>query len=149
MKEVALLLLITLVLNGCSSNNSNAAVAASTASGSWQAEMSGGIADASGLSFITAFSVDASGNMGITNFQFLTNGTCFVSGESESGTLVVTTNTNNVVTGTLTFTVQSGNPAGNMLTLNGTESGTTITGTWQLTGSSDCTSAGTFTMMQS
>jgi len=149
MKEVAILLLTILILNGCSSTNTNASAAAATASGSWQAEMSGGAGDASGLSFITAFSADASGNMTITNFQFLTEGPCFVSGQSETGKLIVTTNSNNVVTGTLTFTVNSGTPAGNVLTLNGTESGTTITGTWQLTGSNDCTSAGTFTMTQS
>lgn len=149
MKYVAILLLMVIILNGCSSTTTNASAAAATASGNWQAEMSGGTGDASGLSFITAFSADGSGNMTITNFQFLTDGPCFVSGETETGSLVVTTNSNNVVTGTLTFTISSGNPAGNKLTLNGTESGTTITGTWQLTGSSDCTSAGTFSMTQS
>jgi uncharacterized protein YceK len=147
MKEVALLLLIALTLNGCSSTTTN--TAATTASGSWQAQTSGGAADASGFSFITNFTVDGSGHLGITFFQFLNTSTCFVSGQSESGTLIVTTNSNNVVTGTLVFTVQSGTPAGNTLTLNGTESGNTITGTWQAAGSSDCTSAGTFTMTQS
>jgi hypothetical protein len=148
MKEVAILLLLTLLLNGCSSTTNNTAI--TTASGSWQAQLSGGTGpDATGFSFITSFTIDGSGNLGISSFQFLNEGTCFVSGESETGSLVVITNSNNVVTGTLKFTVQSGAPAGNVLVLNGTESGTTITGTWQLTGTSDCTSAGSFTMMQS
>jgi hypothetical protein len=147
MKEVASLLLVALMLNGCSSTRN---VANTTASGSWQAQTSGGTGpDASGFSFITNFTIDGSGNLGITFFQFINTGPCFVSGQSENGTLIVTTNSSNVVTGTLTFTVTSGTPSGNTLTLNGTESGNTITGTWQVAGSSDCTSTGTFTMTQS
>jgi hypothetical protein len=147
MKEVAILLLIALMLNGCSSTTN---VANTTASGSWQAQLSGGTGpDASGFSFITGFNISGSGGLSVTYFQFLNTEACFVLGESEGGTLVVTTNSSGVVTGTLAFTVRSGTPAGNTLTLNGTESGTTITGTWQVAGSSDCTAAGTFTMMQS
>jgi hypothetical protein len=48
--------------------------------------------------------------------------------------------------------VTSSSPAGNSLTLTGTEVGNSITGTWALvggTGPPDCNGSGTFTMTKS
>ena len=146
MKKIAILMMLTLLANGCGSSNNSSQAAAG---GSWQAQLSGGVGPASGFSFITAFTVNGDGSLSISNFQFLTTGTCFVSGETESGTLIVTTNSQNTVTGTLKFVVTSGSPSGNTLTLNGSEVANTITGNWTLTGSNGCASTGPFTMTQS
>jgi hypothetical protein len=52
---------------------------------------------------------------------------------------------NGKVNGTFGFTVNSGNPAGNMVNLTGTANGNAITGTWTMTGTG-CSGTGTFTM---
>jgi len=156
MREVAVLLLFTLLLNGCSSYS--APTAQTAASGVWSAQLPGGDGEASGFSFTTQFTVNSDGTLSITYFQFLTAGTCFpVSGGAQTGTMTLTTNTTtNAVTGTFTYSVQS---SGNTLTLDGTVTGTasttttlsggSITGTWSLTGGTGCNAAsGSFTMTQ-
>ena len=147
-KKVAIagLLSLALVLSGCGTTQTTAAA---DTSGVWQAVMSGGAGEASALSFVTNFSVNGDGTLNISSFNFLNVNSCFASGGTESGTANVTTDVNNVVTGTVTYVVQSGSPAGNTLTLTGTEDDTTITGTWVLTesgGSTGCSGAGDFTM---
>jgi hypothetical protein len=156
MKEVAVLLLVAFMLNGCGSS-SKTTTTATTAPGVWSADLPGGTGGASGFSFTTQFTLNGDGSLSITYFQFLTQGTCFpVSGGTQTGSMVLTTNTTtNAVTGTFTYTVQSG---GNTLTLNGTVTGTasgtalsggSITGTWSLTGGTGCNSTGeSFTMTQ-
>lgn len=42
--------------------------------------------------------------------------------------------------------VQSGDPSGNTLALDGTANGKTISGKWTFTGAGECTGNGTFTM---
>jgi hypothetical protein len=150
MKQLAIVVLLALGLtvSGCGGGSSST-TATSTASGTWEAVLSGGSGEASALSFVTTFSVGSNNSLSVSNLTFLTVGTCFVSGSSASGTLSTSTNSNNVVTGNLSFTVQSGTPAGNTLTLTGTESGTSITGSWSLTGASGCTGTGSFTMTKS
>ena len=163
MKEVAILLLVALLLNGCGTSSTATQTAAG---GTWQAQMLGGEGPASGFSFITEFSVSGGGGgLTISSFQFLTQPTCFltVNGETPTGTMTLVENPNTyAVTGTLVFTVQSG---GNMLVLNGTVTGTEnglngttlsgamATGTWTFTGSGtpkDCNdTSGSFTMTQS
>ena len=157
MKELAILLLVALMLNGCGTTSTNNVQTAS--GGTWQSEMLGGDGAASGFSFITQFTVGGSGTLSISSFQFLTqiDGGCFpVTGGSESGTLNVTFNSADQVTGTFSFTVASG---GNTLTLTssavtGTLSGSTltggsITGRWALQGGTGCNNVnGTFTMTQ-
>jgi hypothetical protein len=76
--------------------------------------------------------------------------------ETESGTSSLTTTTGNEIEGSINFVVTSSSPTGNTLTLNGTEVGNSITGTWTLVGSdfvqgqtSNCNSSGTFTMTKS
>jgi hypothetical protein len=154
MKEVAILLLMALGLNGCSSNNG----AVQTASGAiWQAELSGGTGPASGLSFITTFTINGDGPVSISNFQLLNQAACLPvsSGNSASGSVsnLGVVSTSGQVTGDFSFTVV-GN--GNTLTLTGTLTGTetgaqvgttntgtftsaSITGTWTLSGSATCT----------
>lgn len=157
MKEVAILVVLALTLNGCSTSSTTAAQTA--AGDTWQSNLSGGMSTASGLSFNTQFSVNSDGSLSIQSFQFITAGSCFpVSGETESGTLILTINTTTEqVTGPFTYVVQ-GN--GNTLTLNGTVAGTetgttltnaTITGTWTLAGGTGCSDAigGSFSMTQS
>ncbi len=158
MKEVVVVLLVALMLNGCGSSTPTAQTASG---GVWQSQMSGGAGESSGFSFVTQFTVGGNGALSISNFQFLTSGTCFpVNGGTESGTLVLTSNSADVVSGTFSFTITSG---GNTLTLASTSvtgsynpntneplTGGTIIGTWALQGStSSCTNAmGTFTMTQ-
>jgi hypothetical protein len=154
MKEVAILLLAALMLNGCGSSTPTTQTAAS---GVWSADLPGGTGEASGFSFTTQFTVNGDGSLNITYFQFLTNGTCFpITGGTQTGSMVLTTNTStNAVTGTFTYSVASGS---NTLTLNGTVTGTasattltggSITGTWSVTGGTGCSaSAQSFTMTQ-
>jgi hypothetical protein len=154
MKEVAVILLVALMLNGCGSSSTTSQIAAS---GVWSADLTGGIGQASGFSFTTQFTVSGNGSLNIGYFQFLTNGTCFpITGGTQTGSMVLTTNTTtNGVTGPFVYTVQSG---GNTLTLNGTVTGTastttltggSITGTWALTGGTGCNVSGqSFTMTQ-
>jgi len=154
MKEVALVLLLALTLNGCGSSTTTTQTAAS---GIWKAELLGGSGEASGLSFTTQFTVNSDGSLSITYFQLLTTGTCYpTSGGTESGSMDLSENTTTlVVTGTFSYSVLA---QGNTLTLTGTvtgtESGTTlsggsVTGTWTSAGSTACTANnGTFTMTQ-
>ena len=159
MKEVAIFLLLALMLNGCSSSPSVQAAA----SGGWQAELSGGAGPASGLSFVTQFSVGGNGALSVSNFQFLTqiDGGCFpvTVTATPTGTLSITYNAAGQVTGTFSFMVVSG---GNTLTLTSTSvTGTynpntstpltngMIIGNWTVTGGTGCNDvSGTFTMAE-
>ena len=107
MKEVAILLLVALMLNGCS----NSTAVQTAVSGGWQAEMLGGDGLASGFSFITQWTVSGgNGALSVSNFQFLTqiDGGCFpVTGETPTGNLKVTFNAADQVTGTFSFIIAS------------------------------------------
>jgi hypothetical protein len=163
MKRVAVLLVLAfaLLLNGCSSQTDPQ----SSATGVWQADLLGGEGTATGFSFIVQFSVEGNNALSFSNFQFLNNvsGGCFPvlpTGSTLDGTLNITANSADQVSGTFSMTVAAN---GNTLTLtsttvSGTENtndtaltGGSITGTWTLTGSgSGCPStSGTFTMTQS
>jgi hypothetical protein len=154
MKEVAILLLLVLMLASCNSTTA----AQSGAGGIWQAQMLGGVGVASGFSFNTQFSVNGDGSLSVSNFQFLTSGQCFPITVAPTGSMILTEQNNNTVTGTFAFTIAAN---GNSLvlsgTVTGTESGTNtqllpgtnIFGTWTLTGSGSCANAGgSFTMTQ-
>jgi len=164
MKEVAILLLLVLFVNGCGSSSPTLQ---STAGGVWEAQMFGGNETASGFSFITDFTVNSNFSLDITSFQFLnlnqSTGACFtsVSAVTPTGSVVLTLNSNDTVSGTMTYVVQAN---GTTLTLNGTVTGTaivtsnnssasltgaTITGTWNVTGGSGCNATGgSFSMTQ-
>lgn len=165
MKKLATLALLALeiIVCGCG-NGATSTTTTTSAGGKWQAVMVGGTGEASLVDFVTAFTVGSGGgSLSITAFSFLNTGACFVSGQTESGSATLVTSSTNAVTGTLTYTVTSGNPAGNVLTLNGTTvtgtsnngvlTGGAVTGSWTLTGGqgdSSCVVAnGTFTMTQS
>ena len=163
MREVAILLVATLLINGCGTSSTATQAAAG---GTWSAQLLGGEGPASGFSFVTSFTVGGSGGgLTLSSFQFDTAGACLpVNGDTVGGTMVLVENqTTFQVTGTVAFTVQSGS---NTLTLNGNVTGTengifgngtslsnaVATGTWAFTGSgtpAGCNDAsGSFTMTQ-
>jgi hypothetical protein len=167
MKRVAILLLMALMLDGCSSTRT----LQSTTSGIFQVVMFGGVGEASGFSFITQFTLNSDNSLNVLSFQFLTdnnngNTPCFpVNGGTVSGNIAdYLVNTNDTVSGNLNYVVKSG---GNTLTLTGPVTGTaTVTGTppntsttltsasasgnWTLKGGTGCNNAGgSFTMTQS
>jgi hypothetical protein len=154
MKEVAILLLLALALNGCGGSTTTV----QTPSGAtWAAVLTGGTGADPDPSFNTQFTLNSDASLSITFLQFLTQQSCFpVSGGTETGQ-IANLNINSstfAVTGTFTYTVQSGS---NTLTLTGpltgTENGTTLTnglatGTWSETGGTGCVASGSFTMTQ-
>ena len=162
MKEVAILLVAALLLNGCGSNSTSTPT---TAADTWSAKVLGGNGPASGFSFSTDFTLNSDGTLSLSSFQFYNAGSCFpVDGDSVTGSITnleVNQNTY-AVTGTLNFTVQSGS---NTLNLTGPLTGTggpsgndvltggSVTGTWTFMGSGSptgCTNTtGSFTMTQS
>lgn len=172
MKKIAILVLLALgvAVSSCGTTPPTTTTTTST-SGNWEALITGGIGAASQLNFVTAFSVTnttGGGNqpLDITGFGFINAGMCFVSGEIESGSANLITSSTDQITGTMSYTVKSGTPSGNTLTLTGTNvygtyTGTTttsgnltdgvVTGTWKLTGGagdSSCQGSGNFIMCQ-
>jgi hypothetical protein len=149
MKQLAMagILALGMMAGGCGTTTNTEA---SAVNGTWQAAITLGDGAATQYDFITSFSAPSSGtgSLGVGYFSFNTAGSCFMTGTSASGTFTLTSDVNSVISGSFTFAVQSGSPAGNTLSLTGTQTGNTITGTWTLTGSSACTGAGNFTMTQ-
>jgi hypothetical protein len=173
MRKVANLTLLSLALavSGCGTGTPNTKVTTNT-SGNWEAQLIGGVGPASQLNFVTAFSVTntnggSSQPLTITGFSFINAGTCFVSGETESGSAALSTNSANQVSGSLSYTVTSGANALALTTgpnggVSGTASGApgstgnlsngVAWGSWTLSG--PCTSGltppvqGTFIMCQ-
>jgi hypothetical protein len=138
---VAMLLVASLALTGCGSSNNNSG----NINGNWTAVLTdtGGHAV---FGFSTSLVVNSDGTLVVSNFKFATNSSCFVSGETESGSFVLSGDFDGNVTGKFQFTVTSGNPSGNTLTLTGTANGNTISGTWMLVGGTDCSDNGNFTI---
>jgi hypothetical protein len=132
-----------LTLVGCGSSNSNSA----NINGNWNATLvdtgNGPTLYDFGLSLV----VNGDGSLSISNFQFSSNGqSCFVNGETETGSFALSGNFSGQVSGKFGLTVQSKSPANNSLTLSGTANGNTISGSWTLTGGTGCSGNGTFTM---
>ena len=158
MKKLAFLLVLVLELAVCDCGTQTIAntTPATTTSGTWEAQLTGGADQASLLNFVTAFSLNnnntvTSGPLTITAFNFFNDGKCFangIDGSTESGNATLITNTADQVTGTLSYKIVSVTPTGNTLTmsgnLTGTSSGTPTTagtlsngvvvGKWTLTG---------------
>jgi hypothetical protein len=142
MKKLAVVWLVAVVLTlvGCGWNNHGHG----NINGTWHAVLTD-----TNFSFGTSLVVNGDGTLSINQFSFSTNGPCFVSGETESGSFAFTGDFNGNVQGTFDFTVVSGSPSGNTLKLSaGTVNGSTITGQWSLTGGNPagCQGSGTFTM---
>jgi hypothetical protein len=170
MKEVAIVLLLSfaLMLDGCSSTSQTVQVSSGSV---WGTQMTGGVGSSSGFSFIIQFSLSGT-NMSVSNFQLDNSDTCFGPSTQESsgtstittaGSLNVTSNSADQVSGTFTFTMTS--QAGDVITLTSTSvtgTGTTagngvplthgvIMGTWTLVpggGGSCVASNGFFTMTE-
>jgi hypothetical protein len=160
------LLVVAFVLSSCGSVPTPTNVISTTASGNWEAQLTGGTGQAALLNFVTNFVVTDIGPLTINGFNFINAGTCFVDQEQASGSAQYTTAGDGQVTGTLNYQVLSRIPSGNLLKLSGTLTGTAtatngstgtlsggaVTGTWTLSGSSDCGGSdgvsGTFTMCQ-
>src|SRR6202789_3087472 len=146
------LVIVGLLALGCFVAGCGTTSTATTAAGAIRpASFQGPPANETLFNFVTTFSVDDSGALNVTNFNFLTAGPCFPVtglGESVGGTFDVTSaESDPTATANVTFTVK-GN--GNLLTLTGTATGVTntvaqtttwnnVTGSWTLTGSSGCT----------
>lgn len=142
MKKLAVALLVAMVLTlaGCGWDHHRHG----NINGTWTAVLSD-----TDLSFQTSFVVNGDGTLSVSQFSFSTNGSCFVSGETESGSFALTGDFDGNVTGQFDFEVVSGSPSGNTLTLTGTVNGDTITGTWSLSGGTGCQGSGTFNMTRS
>jgi hypothetical protein len=175
MKIVAILALLAMALAvyGCGTGTPSTTVTTTTG-GNWEAQLTGGLGEASQLNFVTTFTVTSTNGVAsaldITGLGFINAGQCFsnaLNATSETGSATITVLSTNQVQGTLTLTITSVTPAGNVLALDGTNvygtasgaPGTTgtlsngvVTGTWTLTG--PCTNgaspapSGDFTMCQ-
>ena len=142
---IAGLLALAMIVASCGHSTTNTAPA--TASGTWQSALTQAGGGFTKLDFVTTFTVNTNGSLDVTGLTFLNAQQCFAA-NSAGGSSDLVTNANFVVTGPITYTIQSQSPAGNALTLTGTENGGTITGTWTETGSSDCTGTGNYIMCQ-
>ncbi len=143
MKKLAVAWLVAgvLTLVGCGSNGSKGNI-----NGTWTAVLTD-----TNFSFGTSLVVNSDGTLSVSQFSFSTNGPCFVSGETESGSFAFTGDFNGNVMGQFDFKVMSGSPSGNTLMLTGTANGNTIAGSWTLSGGNPtgCQGSGTFTMTKS
>jgi hypothetical protein len=171
MKKLAILVALALELAvcGCGASKNTSTETNTSTAGNWEAQLQGGTQQASLLNFVVAFSVTNSGPLDITGFSFFNGGACFTNGvnqSTETGNASFTTASNGNVTGTLNLTVNSVNPAGNVLSLTGNLTGTSsattgvagtlsngvVVGTWSLTGGQGDPSCavpqGTFIMCQ-
>jgi PBP1b-binding outer membrane lipoprotein LpoB len=160
MKEVAIVLLLAVVLTGCSNTSTTVPVSSGSV---WATEMVGGSGTSSGFSFNLQFTLSGT-NMNISNFELINSDTCFGANTvTAAGTLDITANSDNQVSGTMSFTLSSA--AGDVVTLasssvTGTGStasngapltGGVIKGMWTLvpaSGSGCVTAAGSFTMTE-
>lgn len=140
---IVALLALGLILSGCGTSNASGS---GNVNGNWSAALT----NSDGTpAFAFTTSLMASGGNGITglNFTFNTSSPCFVSGGTETGSFGLSGNFNGQVMGVFQFTIQSGTPNGNTLTLQGTVQNNTISGTWTLSGvTSGCTGSGNFKM---
>jgi len=147
MKRIGFVILLGLMFMaaGCGGGSSHGE---SEINGNWTATLLN--TDGSeAFSFTTSLNAsNGNSNLNISNFSFTTSGTCFSAPLSESGSFTFTGDFQGNVTGTLAMTVTSQLEAGssNVLTMQGAVNGSTISGTWSLTGVTGCTGNGTFTM---
>ncbi len=138
---IAVLLGLTLVLSGCGTNNSNNS---GNINGTWSAKLTNPDSTPA-FAFATTFTQMTGNLVSVTNFTFTTSSPCFVSGETETASFILSGDFSGNVTGAFQLVIKSGNPGGDTLTLQGTAKNNTITGTWTLVGlSSGCSGTGNF-----
>jgi len=149
MKWFGMILLISfgLILSGCGGSGNSPMTA--NINGNWTAALTN-TDGTPAFAFTTTFTQMGVNGLNLTHFTFTTTSPCFVSGETQTGTIALSGDFNGNVTGLFGLTIQSGSPGGNTLTLSGNVKNNVITGTWTLTGiSSGCTGAGNFTISRS
>jgi hypothetical protein len=178
MKQLGILILLAMgvVALACGHSNSAPTIFTNT-NGNWEAQLIGGKGPAAQLNFVTSFNVQnfnggANTPLTITGFSFINTQSC-LNAASASGSMNLTTQSTDQVTGSMEFTVKSLTSAGAALSLftvntsttppttvgevTGTATGTdnlTLTngiayGDWQLTSSNpECVGSGTFVMCQ-
>ncbi len=135
---VAILLVAGLTLLGCGTSSPT------NINGNWTATLTG----SQNFAFTTSLVTNGDGTVTISKLSFSSN-SCFVSGETETGTFALSGNFNGSVTGAFGMIVHSGTPSGNVLTLTGNVKQNVITGNWTLVGGGNCNGSGTFTMNKS
>lgn len=143
MKRLAVVVLLAagLILIGCGSNSNS-----SNINGTWNATLTG-TNNTTVFSFATTLAASSNANsVTVTNFNFTSNSSCFQSGTTETGSFSLTGNFTGKANGGFGMTIKSAAPADNALVLTGIVNGNTISGTWTLTGGTDCNGTGTFTM---
>jgi hypothetical protein len=143
--RVVVLLALALTVPGCGSGPRSGHI-----NGFWVATLN----NANGspvYSFSTTFTQGSASTLSITNFTFTVPGPCFESYQgdqySEAGSFTLSGNSNGNFAGTFGMTISTIFPTtNNVLTLNGTVNGDTISGTWSATGLQGCSGNGKFTI---
>jgi hypothetical protein len=139
------LLALGLTLVGCGSGTESSS---GNINGTWNAALTN--TDGSpAFGFSTTFTQGSSSTLSVTNFTFTSSGSCFAADQtSETGSFSLSGNFSGNVTGTFGMTITTMFPSGtnNVLTLQGSVAGNTISGTWTLTGATGCSGNGTFTI---
>ena len=138
---------IALVLAGCGSNSNSSNII----NGNWTAALLNSSSDGSPIfNFTATFTQSSGSDVTITNLNFTTSSPCFVSGTTATGGFTLSGNLNGVTSGGFQMNIQSTGSSSNLLTLQGTVSNNTISGTWSLSGTtSGCSGSGQFTMNKS
>src|ERR1700694_6117791 len=126
---------------GCGSNHSKSR----HINGDWTAALTNSSDGSQAFTFTTSITENNDGTLSVASLT-ISASSCFVSGETESGSFALGGNFNGNVTGQFQFKVMSASPSNNVLTLTGTANGNTIKGTWTLTGGTGCQGSGNFTM---
>jgi hypothetical protein len=141
---IVLLVALGLFLVGCGGQNSEPG--SGNINGNWTATLND--TDSSPVfSFTTSFRQRSGTDVSVTNLTFTTSSPCFDSGGTETASFLLSGNFSGVVTGSFELNIQSENPSGNTLILQGTVKNNKITGTWTLSGvTSGCTGNGNFTI---
>jgi hypothetical protein len=143
MKQLAIatLLALGLTLGACGGGNSNSSNAIN---GNWTATLTN-LDGTEAFAFTVTLSQGNGTLVNVSNFSLTTEEPCFGTAGSETGSFTLTSNVSQNITGSFQMTIQSTNPSGNVLTLNGTLSNSTIGGTWSLSGPG-CTGGGNFSV---
>ena len=140
------LLALGLTMSACGSGNNSPG--SGNINGTWTATLT----DTGGspvYTFSTSFTQGSGSTLNITNFTFTSTGPCFASYQtSETGSFGLMGNFNGNVTGTFEMIITTMFPGAtnNVLTLQGTVTGGTISGNWTLTGGTGCSGNGTFSI---
>lgn len=140
-----ILFALALALFGCgSSSNSNSN---NNINGTWTANLTN--PDGSpAFAFTTNFTQQSGSTISVTSFKFTTSGSCFSGTTTQTGSFGLSGTFSGNVSGTFQMTISEAPSGGttNQLSLQGTVTGNTITGTWTLTGGTGCTGNGTFSI---